>query len=303
MLATPIQAHELRISQWELAMLHIKNILFPIDFSERCCAAVPFVDAMARRYGARITLFSVSEALFYSTIGDPGGPVIINADETLADLKARLDVALRSEFCGLRVERVTDLGDPATLIADFVYPHDIDLIMMPTHGYGAFRRLLLGSVTAKVLHDVSVPVWTAAHRPDLMAAGHLPCRSVLCAIDAGPGTGDLLSWAGRFAKDAGAALRLVHVLPGMEDFPSPEYQKEERERAQEKIGGLMRELNLEAPLSIVFARVPEGVSNEAALRASDLVVIGRGVMNEKLGRLRTDAYGIIRESPCPVMSV
>lgn len=77
-------------------MMHIKHILFPMDFSESCCTAVPFVDAMARQYGAKITLFSMSEALFYGEIGNPGVPVI-NAEETLGDLKAKLDGALRNE--------------------------------------------------------------------------------------------------------------------------------------------------------------------------------------------------------------
>jgi hypothetical protein len=46
------------------------------------------------------------------------------------------------------------LGDPAHAITDFVASNKVDLVMMPTHGYGPFRQLLLGSVTAKVLHDV-----------------------------------------------------------------------------------------------------------------------------------------------------
>ena len=40
-------------------MFNIKRILFPIDFSERCCSAVPFVQSVARRFGAKITLLSV----------------------------------------------------------------------------------------------------------------------------------------------------------------------------------------------------------------------------------------------------
>ena len=36
---------------------------------------------------------------------------------------------------------------------------------------------------------------------------------------------------------------------------------------------------------------------------SDLLVIGRGVMHQTFGRLRTESYGIIRESPCPVLSL
>jgi nucleotide-binding universal stress UspA family protein len=227
-------------------MLHIKHILFPVDFSERCCAAVPFVEATARQYGAKITLFSVSEALFYATLEEPGRPELINADTTLASLKYRLDGALVNRFHGLEVQRVADLGDPATLIVDFAQTHDADLIMMPTHGYGVFRQLLLGSVTAKVLHDAHIPVWTAAHIADPSALSSLPCRSVLCAIEFGPGTRELVTWAGTFAKDSGALFRLVYVLPGMEDFPSDEYKEEERQKAQKEIDQLLHGLVLEA---------------------------------------------------------
>jgi nucleotide-binding universal stress UspA family protein len=42
---------------------------------------------------------------------------------------------------------------------------------------------------------------------------------------------------------------------------------------------------------------------EADTTSPDLIVIGRGVLHETLGRLRTHAYGIIRHAPCPVLSV
>src|ERR1035438_1854787 len=54
-------------------------------------------------------------------------------------------------------------GDPAGQIVDYARDHDIGLIVMATHGYGPFRRFLLGSVTAKVLHDAGCPVWTGPH--------------------------------------------------------------------------------------------------------------------------------------------
>jgi nucleotide-binding universal stress UspA family protein len=37
------------------------------------------------------------------------------------------------------------------------------LIILPTHGYGPFRRFLLGSATAKVLRDADCPVLIGAH--------------------------------------------------------------------------------------------------------------------------------------------
>ena len=54
-------------------------------------------------------------------------------------------------------------GDASEVITKYAAEHGTDLIMMPTHGYGVFRGLLLGSVTAKVLHDAVCPVWTAVH--------------------------------------------------------------------------------------------------------------------------------------------
>src|SRR5579871_2921564 len=78
-------------------MLSIKNILFPVDFSNRCCGAVPFVDAIANRFGSKITLLSVAQPFWYAGMGDPGGPVMIDTDEILQELKARLDVALVRE--------------------------------------------------------------------------------------------------------------------------------------------------------------------------------------------------------------
>ena len=54
-------------------------------------------------------------------------------------------------------------GDPEAQIAAFTQAEDIQLIVMPTHGYGVFRRFLIGSGTSKVLHDVSCPVLTGVH--------------------------------------------------------------------------------------------------------------------------------------------
>ena len=61
-----------------------------------------------------------------------------------------------------------------------------DLIMMPTHGYGPFRRFLLGSVTAKILHDATCPVWTSTHLETSVGTGKVGIRKVLGAVDFGP---------------------------------------------------------------------------------------------------------------------
>jgi nucleotide-binding universal stress UspA family protein len=48
---------------------------------------------------------------------------------------------------------------------------------------------------------------------------------------------------------------------------------------------------------------PHVVCGAAESRQADLLVIGRGSAAGMFGRLRTSAYAIIRQSPCPVVSV
>jgi hypothetical protein len=74
-------------------------------------------------------------------------------------------------------------GNAALDIVDHAKSERIDLIMMPTHGYGPFRALLLGSVTAKVLHDAECPVWTMIHTDKKVADPADRWRRSLCAVD------------------------------------------------------------------------------------------------------------------------
>jgi nucleotide-binding universal stress UspA family protein len=270
-------------------MAGINHILFPIDFSDRCCAALPFVEGMASRYHAKVTLIGVAHPIYYAGMGDPGGPIVINTETMLSDLRERLDCVFMKH---LQVERVAELGDAAQAITRFAHHHAVDLIMMPTHGYGPFRRLLLGSVTAKVLHDAECPIWTAAHVEDRPCQDHLACRGIVCAVDGTPKSVPLMQWAASLAGDLGATLRVVHVTAGVD-----------HQNTQAVIRELQDAAHVNVPICIVEGTVAEGVHREALRLGADLVVIGRGVLNDTLGRLRTHAYGIIRQSPCPVISV
>ncbi len=288
-------------------MLAIKHILFPIDFSERCCGAAPFVRAMAQRFGARVTLMSVVSPLWQAASGDISGSLVLDMDEFKGDLETRLNHAFVNEFAGLAVDRVAEIGDPAEAITRYAHSQGADLIMMPTHGYGPFRSLLLGSVTAKVLHDALCPVWTAAHIEDPPLLGHLAGRNVLCAIDGTPRSAPLMEWAAEFAKNTGGTLRLMHAISGIQGWPERqldrEFEENLRAQARDSIEKLQKSVGIHAPLCVAVGEVAGAVREEAERHNSDLIIIGRGILHEAMGRLRTHAYGIIRHAPCPVLSV
>jgi nucleotide-binding universal stress UspA family protein len=223
----------------------------------------------------------------------------------MRDLKSQLDVALPDELAGVEVTRIVNSGDPALTIADFARTHGVDLVMMPTHGHGPFRSLLLGSVTGKVLHDVKCAVWTAAHA-ETQRASRLP-RTVLCAVDATPANIALLPWAAEFSAQIGATLRLLHVVPPVSDWLSlsseQSLQDRWRERAADKMATIQRSAGVEAVLDVAVGEIVATVTEEARQAHADLILIGRGSLQSTMGRLRTHALGIIQRAPCPVLSV
>jgi nucleotide-binding universal stress UspA family protein len=288
-------------------MLAIKHILFPVDFSERSNGCAPFVKAMATRFGAKVTLMSVAPPFLFAGMGGPAGAVFIDPEAVRSDLQTELNNWLAKEFAQLSVERIVDLGDPAEVVVRFAHTQGVDLIMMPTHGYGPFRSLLLGLVTAKVLHDARCPVWTGAHMEEPPTLEHAACRNVLCAVDGTSSCGPVMIWAAQFAKDSGATLRLLHVVPRISGLPEapvdPEIEDTVQREARESIERLQKSLGVEVPLCVGSGDVAATVRDEARRHKADLIVIGRGVLHETLGRLRTHAYAIIRHAPCPVLSV
>jgi nucleotide-binding universal stress UspA family protein len=81
--------------------------------------------------------------------------------------------------------------------------------MMSTHGYSPFRRLLLDSVTSKVLHDTACAVWTGAHVAQGPPAEWIKLGHIACAIDLGPHSASVLRRGASLAAEFKS--RLTHA--------------------------------------------------------------------------------------------
>jgi len=181
------------------------------------------------------------------------------------------------------------------------------LIMMPTRGHTRFRQLLLGSVTAAVLHDASCPVWTEAHQDSQQPSEGI-YRSLICAVDMGPRTPEVLRTALDFSKAFGAILHVVHSVPrGDQRFANALSDRAHAllvDTARENFAAHCQTVGTQLPLEIVEEfHLTDGVSGAVRRHNADLLVIGRGVIQGALGRLRTNAHNLIRLSPCAVLSV
>lgn len=284
-------------------MKNFKHILFPVDLSARGEAAVPVVTAWARRFNAKVTLLHTVQIPISSYGGPDGYPIVIDIPQIEAGAEARL---ARFKIDIPDVNRVIKMGDPAFEIVDYAGKNDIDLIMMPTHGYGTFRSLLLGSAAAKVLHDAHCPVWTSAHKEEVPVEAHVDIHTILCAIELVPEAAGLIRSASELAEAWQAKLRLVHAVPTDEVRPE-KYLEGDLEgvliqKAGEEIAGLQQDAGTKLDVTI-HAGAASHVVRDAALECqADLVITGGGKLHATFGRLRTNTYAIIRDSPCPVLS-
>ena len=145
-------------------MIGLKNVLVPTDFSHNNQAAMEYGCELARRFEAELHLLHVFEA--------SGGLVPLPdlpADVAL-DLQSTSPLA-RAELClqhlpvpawqqSLTVHRHIQLGTAASEIIRYAREHDIDLIVIGTHGYTGWEHVLLGSVAERVLQIAPCPVLT-----------------------------------------------------------------------------------------------------------------------------------------------
>lgn len=290
----------------------LARILMPVEFSGRCERAALFAQSLAHHFHSEVVLmhavippalpYGAAEGLAYA-----GGTDHLAA-QVLADRTAHLQSFLAPELSGIPVRRVVAEGDPALKIVECAAEEQCDLILMPTHGYGSLRRILVGSITAGVLRHAPCPVLTGPHLEHAPAPETIAFRRILCALDLVPDSEAVLAWAAGFAHEFRAALRIVHVIPqntwkigGL--YFDPDWQVHVAREARHSIDELRERLHVDGDVSIEIGDVPAAVTTVANEWKPDLLVIGRGAKRGMLGRLRAKAYAILRESTCPVVAI
>lgn len=284
-------------------MLALKKLLLPIDHSQRCLSAAECVKVLAACCDPQITVLHVTGDGVQRDEVEPDDASSAQGVLSRAGFRAGLDRLL----AGLTAT-FTDLpGDPAQVIVDYAHQQHTDLIIMPTRGRGALRRFLLGSVTAKVLHDARCPVWTGVHaEEDGITRRCAGIQHVACAVDLGPESGRILRWAADFATAFDAKLNVIHASTQLElvigVVHDPEWRAHVWRATEAQLFQLIETAGVTAEIKLAPGEAAKAVSTAAAEIGADVLVIGRTPDN-LLGRLRTNAYAIIRQSPCPVVSV
>ena len=267
-----------------------------MDFSASCLGAARYVEFFAGRFQAEVTLLHVVEMGEHNLAGD-----------LLPGRQSQLDTFLAGEFKYFTTKRLCVPGDPAAEIVELARTLNPDLIMLPTHGMGPFRRLLLGSVTAKVLHDWQGPVWTGLHAETAPSLEKIHGRRILCAVDLAERSESVLNYAAWLARESQAELGIVHATSALPSAYSGLSMYEDMlqsmlDHARQSVEALQTVSGSSARVFVKPGSPSAVVAGVATEFGADLLVMGRHGGGFS-GFLRQTAYSILRDSVCPVITI
>jgi nucleotide-binding universal stress UspA family protein len=293
--------------------MHVRKILFPTAFSQAAAAMAPSVREMAQRFDAAVTVLNACN-LAPEYISGPAPDAPCDSQErptffspALQEMRnqqqLRLEGFAHTHFTDIGHTERIEIGEPAAVIEWVAKCEGIDLIMMPTRGLGQFRRLLLGSVTSKVLHDITCPVWTDVHKSEPASALPLGYQSILCIVGMNREQDIVLDVASLFVQVYGARICLLHTQSTFDELVT-ESTSQSVKRAFERVCAARgKQIAPEVCVRILKTDLSEGIRQTALEQGADLTIVGRGRKGGSFSRELSQLYTIIRESPCPVLSV
>jgi nucleotide-binding universal stress UspA family protein len=286
----------------EAVMIHLKNILVPVDFSGPSKKAINYGLSLAVGFKAKLVLAHIApfDAAVY--------------DRAKLQLLSLLPVEYREQ---IDFEIIVKAGEVRQELLGIVEDKEIDLVVMGTRGRSYFERMLLGSVTERMLRKLHVPVLTVSHldpEKEIHAPGPVPLRRIVYATDLMDSAEEGLKFSFRLAHELDAHLTVVHAVQildaailGVDTVYLPDYSADARAQAAERLD---RTVALASDGSVPTTTVlADGVPYEAINRVAgetnaDLIVInlhGKGPFERAL--LGTTAERVIRTATIPVLSL
>jgi nucleotide-binding universal stress UspA family protein len=290
-----------------LAPVRVKRVLLPTDFSWCSERALSYALPICAAYGAQMFILHVLS---------PESPT---TPQTVEDFvphrfefnRHQAEKHIRSlENSGVlsRVEHSILLlnGDLRDLVESCILRHDIDLVVLGTHGRGGLKKLFLGSVAEGVSREAPCAVLIVG--PHAPAAGSdFAFRHILYATEYSTGSLNALRYALSLAQQCGADLTLLHVCGFLEGGPFVDNEtvmQQERERLKALVP---ENLQLPSPPKLVarMGIITDTILSTAGESNADLIVMGARPTHSLTAATHSPwsvEHQIVCHAACPVLT-
>ncbi len=298
-------------------MLEIKLILCPVDFSEFSITAYRHALSLAEHYRAKVVAQNVVElsrypyADYVASTGDYDAFCCVLLEGGKQQLQ---EFVKKHTHDKIQPELIVHQGTAADCILSFARTHMVDLIVMGTHGRRGYDRLVLGSVTDRVMRRAPCPV-LAVSKPQRESQDanltesdgwhqvhHL--RRILFCTDFSENSERALNYALSATAEYDAELTLLHVL---EENPTPAKTKETIATAMARLDKLIppeQRRTLKIKSAVRIGKPYQHIIQLAQEAQTDMVVMavrGRGALD--LAVFGSTTYRVLQLGPCPVLAV
>lgn len=287
-----------------------RGIVCPVDFSELSKTALRWSLELTEKFDGTLTVLHAVDTPSIAS------ETLFAAPESAAELRVRAQEEFHAlgrevDLSRARLEIVE--GVPAEAIASYAHRNESDLVIMGTHGWSGVQRLLLGSVTEKVLHRIEAPLLTLSAD----AAGSARFSTILVAVDLGHDSdSQTVMRHGLWLAEASAArLVVAHIVPvpyivlndrTLERLSPADYAELEKNLTEDrraKIVDLLPEsTGVDVEIVTKVGNVFESLEEMAKDKTADLVVMGAGGHGRSALRwLGSTCHKMVRLGACPVL--
>lgn len=209
------------------------------------------------------------------------------------------------ELRGVKTETVIEEGFLWPAISKVINEHQVDLIVLGTHGRGAFKRLLLGSVAEDIFRHATCPVLTIGPHVKPVSGEYDRLQKILFATDFAPSSMHALDYALALTEEHGAQLLLLHVVrpPSMPVNLTDQLVNDSQAKLKELIPDEF--LPVRRPIAFTQVGFPaDEIVAMAEWEHADLIVMG---MHNPTGMAThwpfEVAAQVVGNATCPVLSV
>ena len=295
-------------------MRKLKRVLCPVDFSEFSIRAYRYALSIARQYNAKLSVQHAVEPWRYPSADFSASPELFDQFyDTLRDeSEERLQQLVKTcSHDGVQTECVVQVGMASDCILAFARAQETDLIVMGTHGRRGFDRLMLGSVTERVMLKASCPVLTVSDSSHGFISsekqpGPIHLSRVVFCTDFSENSQRALDHATSLAAEYDAELTLLHVL---EDSPDAANIQQAIATATEKLDTLIppeahNAGRFKTRTTVRIGKAYQQIIQVALEAQTDLVIMavrGRGALD--LAAFGSTTHRVIQFGPCPVLVV
>jgi nucleotide-binding universal stress UspA family protein len=275
-----------------------EHILVPTDFSDVSERALEYAKTLARQGNAELLLVHVNPPVSPIT---PPEAAWIDGSEIQAmheDQLERSGAELVSE--GYRAKAISLTGPLYDELLSAIKEHDVDLIVLGTHGRKGLDRLLLGSDAEAMLRHARCPVLSVGTGSPDLHNKTWSIREVLCATTFDPKSAEVAAYAHNLAARYGAELVLFHVKSpaGEEDIDWMLFEEDFRQYVPEGAG------KYSLRTRIAHAAAGTSIVDLAKKRGSDLIVMGAHPAASIATHFAPGTVAkVLMEAPCPVMTL